>query len=190
MDITPYVENLRRDLAAAAEAGGPEARAAAERLALALDPAVRLTLMDALSQAAAEITAELSAGSVEVRLRGREPELVVDVPTAPMAAAPGVAPTTVPPGADTPAEAEDEGDDEDGAVARITLRIPESLKYKAEELAAKGGHSLNSWIVNVVRNATRDRAVSVDIDLSSVPFLDAGSSRGRGRSSKRMTGWV
>ncbi|MDX6301370.1 MAG: hypothetical protein QOF53_2584 [Nocardioidaceae bacterium] len=190
MDITPYVENLRRDLAAAAEAGGPEARAAAERLALALDPAVRLTLMDALSQAAAEITAELAAGSVEVRLRGREPELVVDVPTAPMAAAPGVAPTTVPPGADAPAEAEDEGDDEDGAVARITLRIPESLKYKAEELAAKGGHSLNSWIVNVVRNATRDRAVSVDIDLSSVPFLDAGSPRGRGRSSKRMTGWV
>src|SRR3954452_12494945 len=100
MDITPYVENLRHDLGAAAEAGGPEARAAAERLALALDPAVRLTLMDALSQAAPATTAELAAGSVEVRLRAREPELVVDVPTAPMAAAPGVAPTTVPPGAD------------------------------------------------------------------------------------------
>jgi len=194
MDITPYVENLRRDLAAAAEAGGPEARAAAERLALALDPAVRLTLMDALSQAAAEITAELAAGSVEVRLRGREPELVVDVPTVPMAAAPGDAPTSAPAGATGRPDSDDEGevDEEDGAVARITLRIPESLKYKAEELAAKGGHSLNSWIVNVVRTATRDRAVNVDIDLSSVPFLDAGTSRGRGRgrSSKRMTGWV
>jgi len=85
MDITPYVESLRQDLAAAAEAGGPEARQAAERLALALDPAVRLALMDALSQAAAEITSELAAGSVDVRLRGREPEFVVDVPTMPLA---------------------------------------------------------------------------------------------------------
>src|SRR5690242_19071839 len=84
MDITPYVESLRHDLTAAAEAGGPEARAAAERLALALDPAVRLALMDALSQAAAEITAELPAGSVDVRLKGREPQLVVDVPAVPM----------------------------------------------------------------------------------------------------------
>src|SRR3954454_13099309 len=189
MDITPYVDNLRRDLAAAAEAGGPEAKSAAERLVLALDPAVRLTLMDALSQAAAEITAELAAGSVEVRLRGREPELVVDVPTAATATAPSTAPTTAPLGAAE--QAEDEGDDEEGAVARITLRIPESLKYKAEELAAKGGHSLNSWIVNVVRAATRDRAVHVDVDLSSLPFLDGQAfPSGRSRGSKRMTGWV
>ena len=184
MDITPYVESLRHDLAAAAEAGGPEAKQAAERLALALDPAVRLALMDALSQAAAEITAELPTGSIDVRLRGREPEFVVDVPTMPMAAP--AAPT--PP---TPPSPEDAEDAEDGALARITLRIPESVKYKAEELAAKGGHSLNSWIVNVVRAATRERAVNVDIDLSSIPFLDGpGFPSGRGRGSKRMTGWV
>jgi hypothetical protein len=184
MDITPYVESLRHDLAAAAEAGGPEARASAERLALALDPAVRLALMDALSQAAAEITAELPAGSVDVRLRGREPQLVVDVPTSPMPAQPAA-------GAPLSSEEEADADDEDGALARITLRIPESVKYKAEELAAKGGHSLNSWIVNVVRAATRDRAVTVDIDLSSVPFLDNRSApRGRNRGARRMTGWV
>src|SRR4051794_7295598 len=150
MDITPYVENLRRDLAAAAEAGGSEARAAAERLALALDPAVRLVLMDALSQAAAEITSELPVGSVDVRLRGREPEFVVDVPTVPMAPAPPEPPQP-------PAPEDVEGADEDDTVARITLRIPESLKFRAEEMAAKGGHSLNSWIVNVVRAAARDR---------------------------------
>src|SRR3954454_11609747 len=191
MDITPYVDNLRRDLAAAAEAGGPEAKSAAERLVLALDPAVRLTLMDALSQAAAEITAELAAGSVEVRLRGREPELVVDVPTGPVTTAPSTAPTTAPLGAAEQATPQDEADDEEGAVARITLRIPESLKYKAEELAAKGGHSLNIWIVNVVRNATRERAVHVDVDLSSLPFLDGQAfPSGRSRGSKRMTGWV
>src|SRR3954447_24668764 len=109
MDITPYVESLRHDLAAAAEAGGDEAKAAAERLALALDPAVRLALMDALSQAAAEITSELPAGSIDVRLRGREPQFVVDVPTAPMAPTAPTAPQ--PPTPPTPAdEAETEDD--------------------------------------------------------------------------------
>jgi hypothetical protein len=188
MDITPYVENLRHDLAAAAEAGGDEARAAAERLALALDPAVRLALMDVLSQAAAEITSELGAGSVEVRLRGREPQFVVDVPTMPVhAPTPPVAPTAPVP-AEAPADPEDE---DDGGVARITLRIPETVKYKAEELAAKSGHSLNSWIVNVIRNATRDRAINVDIDLSSLPFIDGPNVNvHRSRGGKRMTGWV
>ena len=182
MDITPYVENLRQDLAAAAEAGGPEARAAAERLALALDPAVRLALMDALSQAAAEITSELPAGSIDVRLRGREPQFVVDVPTMPGAAPAAPAPPSPP---------DVEEDEEDGTMARITLRIPESVKFKAEELAAKGGHSLNSWIVNAVRAATtRDRAVEVDIDLSSFPFGSGPGAAVRSRGTKRMTGWV
>jgi hypothetical protein len=183
MDITPYVDSLRRDLVSAAEAGGAEAQAAAERLALALDPAMRLALMDALSQAAAEITSELPAGSVDVRLRGREPEFVVDVPTLPMAATP-----PGPPGPPPPPEPDEV--DEEGAVARITLRIPESLKAKAEEMAARSGHSLNTWLVNTIRSATRDRALSVDIDLSSIPFFEE-SHRGPGRrGGRRMTGWV
>ena len=84
MDITPYVDSLRRDLLAAAEAGGPDAAAAAERLTYALDPAARLALMEAISQAAAEITAELPAGAVDVRLEGRELAFTVHTPT-PMA---------------------------------------------------------------------------------------------------------
>ncbi|MGH3371604.1 MAG: toxin-antitoxin system HicB family antitoxin [Nocardioidaceae bacterium] len=181
MDITPYVDSLRRDLAAAAEAGGPEARAAAERLSLALDPAMRLALMEALSQAAAEITSELPAGSVDVRLRGREPELVVDVPTVPIAAATSTGPPLPP---------EKGEEDEDDAVARITLRIPESLKARAEEMAARTGHSLNTWLVTTIRNATRDHAVNVDIDLSSLPFFEE-MQRGPGhRGGRRMTGWV
>ena len=180
MDITPYVESLRADLVAAAEAGGPEAKESAQRLALALDPAVRLALMDALSQAAAEITSELDAGSVEVRLRGREPQLVVDVPTVPV-------PLATP--APAASAADDDGEDDDGVLARITLRLPESVKYRAEELATKGGHSLNSWIVNVVRAATRQRAVDVDIDLSSLSVETAGLP-GRNRGPRRMTGWV
>ena len=183
MDITPYVESLRHDLVAAAEAGGQEAQAAAQRLALALDPAVRLALMDALSQAAAEITSELPAGSIDVRLRGREPQFVVDVPTMPMAAHAPTPPTP-------PAPPEPDEEDEDGTVARITLRIPESVKYKAEELATKSGHSLNSWIVNVLRTATRERAINVDIDLSSVPFFDDMQRGPRRGGNRRMTGWV
>ena len=110
-------------------------------------------------------------------------------------AMPMAAPT--PPAPPTPPSPGDQGDagegvevEEDDSIARITLRIPESLKYKAEELAAKGGHSLNSWIVNVLRAATRDRAVEVDIDLSSFPFGSGPGAAVRSRGTKRMTGWV
>ncbi|HSV40848.1 MAG TPA: toxin-antitoxin system HicB family antitoxin [Nocardioidaceae bacterium] len=186
MDITPYVESLRQDLAAAAEAGGAEAKAAAERLALALDPAVRLALMDALSQAAAEITSELPAGSVEVRLKGREPQLVVDVPSYHEHPAPPA--SSAPPAPPGAPGVDDE--DEDGTIARITLRIPEAVKFRAEEMAAKSGHSLNSWVVNVLRAATASRGpINVDIDLSSIPFFDDGRPGGR-HGSRRMTGWI
>ena len=178
MDITPYVDNLRRDLLAAAEAAGPEAHAAAERLTFALDPSARLALMEAISQAAAEITAEMSVGSVDVRLNGRELDFVVAVmPPAP----------PPPPSAPPPPSPEDV---EEGGVARITLRLPESVKAKAEEFAARSGHSLNTWLVNVVRTATREGAVNVDIDLSSIPFLTGDPFGGGKRGDRRMTGWV
>jgi hypothetical protein len=178
MDITPYIESLRRDLVAAAEAAGPETRQAAERLSFALDPAARLALMEAVSQAAAEITAEMPSGSVDVRLNGRELDFVLQgAPSAPAPPAPPPPPTAE--------EAEDEGN-----VARITLRLPESVKARAEELAARSGHSLNTWLVNVVRAATRENAINVDIDLSSIPFFGDPFSRGPNRGNRRMTGWV
>jgi hypothetical protein len=175
MDITPYVEGLRRDLLAAAEAAGPEARETAERLSYALDPAARLALMEAVSQAASEITAELPAGTVEVRLAGRDLDFRVE---APPAAAPPVAEAE-------PGEAEDEG-----SLARITLRIPESVKARAEEYAARSGASLNTWLVNLIRNATREGAINVDIDLSSIPFLGGPGAAPQGRGPRRMTGWA
>lgn len=179
MDITPYIDSLRRDLVAAAEAAGPEAREATERLSYALDPAARLALMEAISQAAAEITAEMADGGVDVRLNGRELDFVVHQ-TPPAPAAP-----PAPPAPPTAEEAE-----EDGNVARITLRIPESVKAKAEEMAAKSGHSLNTWLVTVVRAATRDSAINVDIDLSSIPFLSGNDPFGGKRGNRRMSGWV
>jgi hypothetical protein len=180
MDITPYVDHLRRDLMAAAEAGGDELKQAAERLTYALDPSARLALMEAISHAAAEITAELPEGSVEVRLAGRDLDFVVQAP-APAAPVAPVAP--LPP---TPPSLEEDGD-----LARITLRIPESVKARAEEKAASAGQSLNTWLVNVVRAATSDHAVSVDIDLSSIPFVGYDPFAGaRKAGNRRMTGWL
>ena len=77
MELTPFVERLRQDLSDAAAAGGAEAQAAADRLALALDPATRMMLLEALSQAADEISGSLDHESVDVRMSGREPEFVV-----------------------------------------------------------------------------------------------------------------
>ena len=82
MEIDPYVESIRRQLELAAEAGGEEARALAERLVAPLEAAIRLAVQDALAAAAEEITLELAPGSVELRLRGREPEFVVSLPPA------------------------------------------------------------------------------------------------------------
>ncbi|WP_229855943.1 toxin-antitoxin system HicB family antitoxin [Nocardioides flavus (ex Wang et al. 2016)] len=181
MDITPYVDSLRRDLVAAAEAGSDELKQAAERLAYALDPSARLALMEAISHAAAEITAELPEGSVDVRLVGRELDFVVEV--APPAAIPAAPPPPAPP---APPE------DEDGDLARITLRIPEAVKARAEERAAAAGQSLNTWLVGVVRAATSEHAITVDLDLSSVPFVGYdpfAGQRTQGKGSRRMTGW-
>ena len=184
MDITPYVERLRADLVSAAEATGPEARELAERLGYALDSSARLAMMEAISHAAAEITSEMSAGGVDVRLDGRDLEFVVDQAPAGPPAPPA------PPGPPAPPAPEDV---EDGNVARITLRLPESVKARAEEFAARSGHSLNTWLVNVVKAATREDAIAVDIDLSSIRMLgdqleNAFGSKKRGE--RRMTGWV
>src|SRR3954468_13907598 len=117
MDLTRYVETLRRELAVAADAGGEEARALAERLTAPLEPATRLMLLDALSAAADEITRELAPGSVEVRLRGGEPAFATTPPATPEPAALPEPPAAPP----LP-------DQDDGATARINLRLPEHIK--------------------------------------------------------------
>ncbi|MDO9379488.1 MAG: toxin-antitoxin system HicB family antitoxin [Nocardioidaceae bacterium] len=170
MDLTRYVEHLRADLTDVAAAAGPDAAEAAQRLALALEPAFRMCLMEALSDAADEITADLTQARVEVRLRGRDPQLVVHDETP--------EPT---PSAPQPEEPE-VGDD--GPVARVTVRIPEQLKLRAEELASEGSQSLNTFVVQAVRAATTGRRV--DIDLGSMRFTSHGPP---GSGSRRFQGW-
>jgi hypothetical protein len=174
MDITQFVEELRRDLATAAQAGGDEVRAAAERLSMALDSSVRLTLMDALSQAASEITNELQGTSVELRLKGREPIFVVV----------GAATEAPEPEPESVESDEDFAFDDDESVARITLRLPESLKQRAEEMAARRGQSLNTWLVNATR-----MAASVSINVNAPGFGPGAPGRNRS-SNKRIQGWV
>jgi hypothetical protein len=176
MDITPYVDSLRSSLVSAADSAGDETRQAAERLSFALDSSARLAIMEAVSQAAAEITAEMPNGGVDVRLNGRDLDFLVHT----------AAPTPPPP---PPPPAPEDVDD--GNLARITLRIPESVKGKAEERAAEAGQSLNTWLVNIIRMATRDGAINIDVDLSSIPFFGHDPFSGtKGRGSKRMTGWL
>jgi len=138
-------------------------------------------MMEAISQAAAEITAEMPAGGVDVRLQGRELDFVVHTPSQA-----DLTPPT-PPAAAAPTPAGET--DEDGGVARITLRLPESVKTRAEDAAAQAGQSLNTWLVSVVRSATHHGVVNVDIDLSSIPFLGSTDPL-RGKGNRRMTGWL
>ncbi|HEY0536588.1 MAG TPA: toxin-antitoxin system HicB family antitoxin [Actinoplanes sp.] len=139
MDLMPYVELVRRELAVAAEAGGDEARALADRLTAPLESAIRLTLMEALAAAGAEITREMAPGSVWVRLNGRDPDFVVTLPP-PAAAQPEPQPEAV-------------VVDEKGATARINLRLPEEIKARVEEAAVREHVSVNSWLVRAATAA-------------------------------------
>ncbi|WP_454729971.1 histidine kinase [Cellulosimicrobium protaetiae] len=179
MDLTPYVDDLQNRLAAAADAAGDDGRRLAERLTAPLDAAVRLVLLDALSDAAGEISAELAPGSVDVRLRGGAPEFVVAAPAlaAPGEPAYGVAPASAATPAAPPAAVL--ADVESGATTRTTLRLPDHLKTQAETAAARDGVSVNTWLV---------RAVAAALEQST--GRPAAQARPQQRGSARVTGWV
>jgi len=174
MDLTPYVDNLRRELAVAAEAGGEEARALAERLTAPLVSAIRLTLLDALAAAAEEITRDLAPGSVEVRLRTGEATFAVTPPAVEPPAP--VSSGHVAPEPEEPAAADDEGN-----MVRINLRLPEHLKARIEEAAAEQGRSVNAWLV---------RAASAALRQPGGPSAAPAPAGGPARSAQRFTGWV
>ena len=160
-----YAEQLQRQLLLAAEAGGAEAEAVVTRLAAPLDAAIRLALQDALAAAAEEITCELAPGSVELRLRGRELDFVVNAPPVDTGAG-----DLLPP---PPAE----GDD--ATITRINLRLPDQLKTRIEQVAAGEGLSVNAWLV---------RAAAAGLERAH----DGGRRRGRweAQGPQRYTGWA
>jgi HicB family len=175
MDLGPYIDEIRDQLELAAETGGEATRALAERLIAPLDAAVRLSLLDALTAAAREITCELAPGSVEVRLRGRDPEFVVSAPPESTGddVADGAAANPVEVSAATGLSAGDEG-----GMARINLRMPEHLKSRIDGAAAGQGLSVNAWLV---------RAAAAALDHTDPP----GRSGRRGpQGSQRFSGWA
>ena len=181
MDLTPYVAQLRDDLAAAAAAGDEQTRRTAALLGSAIEPAARLAIMNALSDLASEATAALGDRSVEVRLHGREVRVSVsgaDTPEDPVTE-PGPAPsgtgtgrpgsTDVPTGMPFGADA--------GDISRVTLRIVEQIKAQAEKAAQTQGVSLNTWVSQAVQGA-----------------LAGAEGRVRGgqdpRDGRHLRGWV
>lgn len=128
MEMARFVAGLEADLAAVAAVGDDETAAAAERLTQAIRGSAGLRLLDALGQAALEVSEQLPSGHVEVRLSGQDPAFVYVGET----------------------EAEPETAPDDGLTARITLRLPESLKASIEAAAAREGVSVNSWLVRAL----------------------------------------
>lgn len=174
MNLSPFIETIHRQLEGSAEVGGEDARLLVERLLAPLDASIRLSLQDALAAAAEEITVELAPGSVELRLRGRDPEFVV-----------------TPPPNDPSVEEVGEGDDasarpdvvrtsegDEGAVSRINLRLPEDLKSRIERAAADDGLSVNSWLV---------RASAAALDRTDPPRR---RERRTSYGAQRYTGWA
>ncbi len=188
MYLDRYVDDIARQMAVVAAAGGPEAESLAERLVLPLRSAIRLALLESLSAAADELTLELAPGSVEVRLRGGEPSFVIE----------GVAATE--PATPSHASAEDAISAEidaamrtftaqevmstataDEGASRINLRMPDSLKARVEAAALREGRSVNAWLVRAAAAALEPSAPHPQ------PPSPPAASR---RASKRVTGWA
>ena len=146
MQMAPFVQALQEDLAAAASHAGDEAtQEAGRQLAQALEASLQLRLLDVLSEVALSLNTQVP-GRVEVRLAGREPELVYteEEEAEPAAAAPG----------------------DDALTARITLRISDSLKAQVELAAARESLSVNSWIVRALARGLETRSVRAGRRLS------------------------
>ncbi|HZO98165.1 MAG TPA: ribbon-helix-helix protein, CopG family [Gaiellaceae bacterium] len=139
MNLTIVLEGLREDLQGIAELGDDRSAQIARRLGDALGSSLRLKVLDLLGQAALELSSKLPSGHVEVRLAGQEPELVwVDDAPAESASGPG-----------------------EELSARITLRLPDSLKGSVERAAEREGISTNAWLIRAIARATESRPAQV-----------------------------
>lgn len=172
MDLTPYIASLREDLVTAASAGDENTRRSAEVLAAALEPAARLAIMNALSDLAAEVTASLDDHVVDVRLSGRDVQVVVTGTAAPH---------------DGPHAEDLPPVDETGDMSRMTLRLFEQLKSKAEQAAAAQGVSLNTFVQQAVQGALHGKGRG---GWSGGKDWSRGwGGPERGQSSSRVHGW-
>lgn len=146
MDLTPYIASLREDLSTTASAGDEHTRKVAATLSAALEPAVRLAMMNALSDLAAEVTASLDDHVVQVRLDGKDVRVVVTGASGGSGGSgQGERARSAPP---PPPE---------GDISRMTLRLFEEIKRKAEQAAADQGVSLNTFVQQAVQGALHSK---------------------------------
>ena len=146
MNVAAFVEALQQDLQRVAGVGDEAVAQAAQRIAAALEPSLRLRLMDLLGEAAVELTSQLPDGRVDVRLAGGEPELVyVEERSEQMPSA------------------------EDALSARVTLRLPETLKSIIDAAAQEAGVSANTWLLQQISRSAHPKR--------------------RGPGGRRMTGY-
>ena len=145
MQLSRTIEGLQEDLARLAGLGDEAVAEAASRLASAIGGPAAMRLLDLLGEAAAELEHQLPSGRVELRISGRDAELVyVD---------------------EVESRADAEMDDDQSA--RISLRLPEQLKARIEQAAARDGVSTNTWIVRtLIRSASSERSTQSHKRLS------------------------
>ena len=155
MDLSPYLESVRVGVANASALADERTQQVAERLGTAIESSTRLALIQALSDAAGTISAELAPSSVELRMIGQDPEFVVSVQTA------EAEPTLLlPEGGDETASESPPTEADDEPMARITLRLPQSVKARVDEMASSDGISTNAWLIRAVMDALADRSGS------------------------------
>ena len=154
MDLTPHLEAVRADLESLAD---DQNRPSVERLSRAVEPALQLRMLDVLGEASLEISQQLPAGHAEVRVAARDASLVY-----------------VPEG---PAEPAATAEEEEGGTVRLTLRMPEHLKTKVEQAAARDGASVNAWLVRAITRGVEGKRFELEI----------GRNR---RGGSRVTGWA
>ncbi len=136
MQLDSHIQAIQQELAATAALGDDAAAEAARRMGEALAATVHLHLLDLLGEAALEIGSQIEPGRVEVRLAGRDPELVVVSDEATGSTQLGF------------------GEEASG---RITLRLPESLKAGIEAAADREGISTNAWLVRTIARTLEQR---------------------------------
>ena len=154
MDLSPYIESVRGGVVNASSLADEHTQQVANRLGAAIESSTRLALIQALSDAAGTISADLAPSSVELRMVGQDPEFVVSVQTA------ETEPTLLLPNAEPGSESTDQSataEAEDEPVARITLRLPQSVKARVDEMASSEAISTNAWLIRAVMDALADR---------------------------------
>lgn len=193
MDLRQVTRSVQEQLATTAAVADEPTRRAAELLSVSLDPAVRLALQDAIGQVAAEVSAEIAPGRVDLTLRGGELEIRVVPPAAATADAmpappgppmpPGPPATPAPPAPPAPGvPAPSAAEEPEAGSSRVSFRPPQHLKSRLEQAAEAEGLSMNAYLV---RALTAHLEAPHGPDPSASPRSHTDTRHGAGRTS----GW-